>query len=99
MKTILIVPKGPSGPVRVLEFPPSPIVKREAEDDETECPRRKKLKLDHLSAEEKVLRRKMKNRAAAQSARDRKKARMEELECLVKILEEQVCKRPNVVFF
>ncbi|CAG0904594.1 unnamed protein product [Darwinula stevensoni] len=89
MKTILIVPKGPSCPVRVVEFPSSPVVKREIEDEEMECPRRKKVKLDHLSSEEKMMRRKMKNRAAAQSARDRKKARMEELECLVKILEEQ----------
>jgi len=41
---------------------------------------KKRKRLTHLSEEEKVMRRKWKNRQAAQSARDRKKQKMEDLE-------------------
>uniref|UniRef100_A0A8C5JP44 X-box-binding protein 1 n=1 Tax=Junco hyemalis TaxID=40217 RepID=A0A8C5JP44_JUNHY len=57
---------------------------------ETAQPARKRQRLTHLSPEEKALRRKLKNRVAAQSARDRKKARMTELEQQVVELEEEV---------
>lgn len=43
-------------------------------------------KLDHLSHEEKLMRRKMKNRISAQSARDRKKTKMQTLEKKIEIL-------------
>ncbi|XP_074599248.1 X box binding protein 1 [Brevipalpus obovatus] len=45
--------------------------------------KRKREKLDHLSEDEKLLRRKIKNRISAQTARDRKKAKLGELEALV----------------
>ncbi|XP_075220933.1 LOW QUALITY PROTEIN: X box binding protein 1 [Lycorma delicatula] len=49
----------------------------------------KKRRLDHLTVEEKILRKKLKNREAAQTSRDRKKARMDELEATVKRLTQE----------
>jgi hypothetical protein len=51
--------------------------------------KKKRQRLTHLTAEEKLMRRKLKNRVAAQSARDRKKVKMEELEQSVSILRSQ----------
>lgn len=50
---------------------------------------RKRRRLTHLSQEEKLLRRKLKNRVAAQTARDRKKHVMTELEMKVAELERE----------
>lgn len=50
---------------------------------------RKRQRLSGLSPSEKLLRRKMKNREAAQTARDRKKARMDSLEAAILQLEKQ----------
>ncbi|KAK0060546.1 X-box-binding protein 1 [Biomphalaria pfeifferi] len=58
---------------------------------------KKRRRLTHLSPDEKLLRRKLKNRVAAQTARDRKKALMAELEEKVAKLEEEnkLLKRQN----
>lgn len=50
---------------------------------------RKRRRMTNLSADERLMRRKLKNRVAAQTARDRKKARMGELEETLAELEEE----------
>uniref|UniRef100_A0A1B6CTB4 X-box-binding protein 1 n=2 Tax=Clastoptera arizonana TaxID=38151 RepID=A0A1B6CTB4_9HEMI len=49
----------------------------------------RKRRLEHLSLEEKILRKKLKNREAAQTSRDRKKARLDYLEETVKRLRQE----------
>ncbi|KAK3910636.1 X-box-binding protein 1 [Frankliniella fusca] len=55
----------------------------------TSIPSRKR-RLAHLSLEEKMYRKKLKNRVAAQTSRDRKKARMDELESSVASMAEEL---------
>ncbi|CAG2177066.1 unnamed protein product [Oppiella nova] len=52
-------------------------------------PKRKRERLDHLSNDEKIKRRKLHNRAAAQLARDRKKHKMSELQETVREMKQQ----------
>lgn len=50
---------------------------------------KKRRRLTHMTPEEKMLRRKLKNRVAAQTARDRKKAQMGDLEIKISKLESE----------
>ncbi|XP_065831317.1 X-box-binding protein 1-like [Oscarella lobularis] len=52
-------------------------------------PRKRRARLTHLSDAEKIERRKVKNREAAQHARDRKRQKMDDLEDIVRVLQEQ----------
>lgn len=58
-------------------------------DGSGQGPPRKRERLNHLSTEEKLNRRKLKNRVAAQTARDRKKARSHRLEEVVRQLMDE----------
>jgi len=67
---------------------PDDIVKFDIKQEEEDCPVRKRANLDHLSPEERLMRRKLKNRVAAQTARDKKKAQTDDMESTIKQLRE-----------
>jgi len=71
--------------------PAASFVEVKVEDEELEegQPARKRANLDHMTADERLMRRKLKNRVAAQTARDKKKAYIDELEAEVNQLKAE----------
>jgi len=68
------------------------IKEEEEDDDDLDCdPQtvRKRANLDHMTSEEKMMRRKLKNRVAAQNARDKKRVKMDDMEDRIKRLEDE----------
>lgn len=81
---------SPSGSKKKLFLPNCYDYTEKGESDDEEVkPPRKKTCLTHLTDNEKSLRRKMKNRESAQTARDRKKFYLESLEQKIKVLEDE----------
>ena len=80
--------------VSALPQPDTPASAKDYDSDENitsdeDKPKQKRQRLTNLTYEEKLQRRKLKNRIAAQSARDRKKSKFESLEENVRLLKEQ----------
>lgn len=61
------------------------VIKKELELEEE--PTRKRANLDHLTSEERLMRRKLKNRVAAQTARDKKKTQTDDMERIISELQ------------
>ncbi|XP_058461195.1 LOW QUALITY PROTEIN: uncharacterized protein LOC131436487 [Malaya genurostris] len=78
-----------------LEIMPSPSTNGSDAEESTSSideylVRGKKRRLDHLTWEEKLQRKKLKNRVAAQTSRDRKKAKMEDMELTIQQQTDQI---------
>lgn len=65
------------------------LIKLEVDGEDESQPIRKRANLDHLSQEERLMRRKLKNRVAAQTARDKKKAQTDDMEKLISQMKEE----------
>lgn len=77
----IIIPKSGTT-FEVITMPPTTIARG--------TPGRKR-KLDHLSPDEKIQRKKLKNRVAAQTSRDRKKKMFDELERQLAVKDRRLC--------
>ena len=81
--------KRPLPPLRPEAVKPLASSSSDEDEQSTAPPVRKRANLDHLSPEEKLMRRKLKNRVAAQNARDKKRAKIDEMEALIQQLQDE----------
>lgn len=58
--------------------------------DDSESPKRKRANLSHMTSEEKMKRRRLMNRVAAQNARDKKKVKLEKMEKIIESMESEL---------
>jgi hypothetical protein len=65
----MVMPSPPASPPLKMKRSLSPDIDIKEEEDENYQPARKRTNLDHMSSDEKLQRRKLKNRVAAQNAR------------------------------
>jgi hypothetical protein len=87
-----IIKISPSSHIQGISTITTDHIKKEVDDDtslQSDQPVRKRANLDHIDTEEKMMRRKLKNRVAAQNARDKKRVKMDEMEDKIKRLEEE----------
>merc|ERR1719232_776800 len=87
-----IIKLSPSSNIQGISSMTSEI-KKEVDDDsslQNEQPVRKRANLDHMSTEEKMMRRKLKNRVAAQNARDKKRVKMDGMEDALRAMKQEM---------
>lgn len=86
---IVLPPQNKINVIKAIKRPVTPTSPEQENQDQMSATPRKRANLDHMTPEEKMMRRKLKNRVAAQNARDKKRLKMDEMEEKLKHLEDE----------